>query len=107
MTLDKERGFGSEDLATPPLPAEEIATSIYEFKREPRITPSSPVNGEERHPGHQLPTDAKGLEFSKVILLTDKYLRKPTISLEDERRLFYVAMTRAKEELILMWLSPG
>lgn len=92
--LDKERGFGSEDLATP-ITAEEIATSIYEFNESPNnsLTDEDAILVTSCH-------GAKGLEFSKVILLTDKF-SEADYQLEDERRLFYVAMTRAKEELIL------
>jgi ATP-dependent DNA helicase RecQ len=92
--LDKERGFGSEDLATP-ITAEEIATSIYEFNESPNnsLTDEDAILVTSCH-------GAKGLEFSKVILLTDKF-SEADHQLEDERRLFYVAMTRAKEELVL------
>jgi ATP-dependent DNA helicase RecQ len=92
--IDKERGFGSEDLATP-ITAEEIATSIYEFNESPNnsLTDEDAILVTSCH-------GAKGLEFSKVILLTDKF-SEADHQLEDERRLFYVAMTRAKEELVL------
>jgi ATP-dependent DNA helicase RecQ len=92
--LDKERGFGSADLATP-ITTEEIATSIYEFSESPNnsLTDEDAILVTSCH-------GAKGLEFSKVILLTDKF-SEAEYQLEDERRLFYVATTRAKEELIL------
>lgn len=92
--LDKERGFGSEDLATS-ITAEEIATSIYEFSKSPNnsLIDKDAILVASCH-------GAKGLEFSKVILLIDKF-SEADHQLEDERRLFYVAMTRAKEELIL------
>ena len=48
---------------------------------------------------------AKGLEWEKVILvhntLNRRFPRKDTI-LEEERRAFYVAMTRAKSELVVL-----
>ncbi|MBE9140520.1 RecQ family ATP-dependent DNA helicase [Nodosilinea sp. LEGE 07088] len=92
--LDKERGFGSADLATP-ITTEEIATSIYEFSESPNnsLTDEDAILVTSCH-------GAKGLEFSKVILLTDKF-SEAEHQIEDERRLFYVAITRAREELIL------
>lgn len=42
----------------------------------------------------------KGLEFQKVILLGNGFQTNFN-KIESERRLFYVAMTRAKEELII------
>ena len=49
---------------------------------------------------------AKGLEFPVVFLVCDDILadNKPWLpeEREEERRLFYVGMTRAKEELILI-----
>lgn len=92
--LDKERGFGSTDLATP-MTTEEIATSIYEFSESPSnsLTDEDAILVTSCH-------GAKGLEFSKVILLTDNF-SEAEYRLEDERRLFYVAISRAKEELIL------
>jgi ATP-dependent DNA helicase RecQ len=96
--LDKERGFGSEDLAMP-VTAEEIATSLYEFNESPNnsLTEEESILVTSCH-------GAKGLEFSKVILLTDKF-SEADYQLEDERRLFYVAITRAKEELVLCGLQ--
>ena len=53
---------------------------------------------------------AKGLEFPVVFILgcEDNYIpfrRTPddSVDLEEERRLFYVAMTRAKAQLFLSW----
>lgn len=92
--LDKERGFGSAELATS-ITTEEIATSIYEFSESPNnsLTDEDAVLVTSCH-------GAKGLEFSKVILLCDKF-SEAEHQVEDERRLFYVAITRAKEELVL------
>ena len=92
--LDQERNVGNDDLATP-ITAEEIATSIYEFSQSPNnsLTDQKAVLVTSGH-------SAKGLEFSKVILLTDKF-SELNHQIEDERRLFYVAMTRAKDELVL------
>ncbi|MDX1976247.1 MAG: ATP-dependent helicase [Pseudanabaenaceae cyanobacterium bins.68] len=91
--IDKERGYGSENLATP-IAVSEIITSIYEFNE-------SPDNSID--PNAVLVTSchgAKGLEFRHVILIADGFdFRRDKI--ESERRLFYVAMTRAKEKLII------
>lgn len=54
---------------------------------------------------------AKGLEWKKVILLSANegvtpYKYKGRIeNIEEERRLFYVAMTRAKDDLIISYVS--
>lgn len=91
--IDKERGYGSENLSTP-IAVSEIITSIYEFNESPDTSID---------PNAVLVTSchgAKGLEFKYVILIADGFnYRQDTI--ESERRLFYVAMTRAKEKLIL------
>lgn len=48
---------------------------------------------------------SKGLEFSTVIIagINDKIIPDKTSDLEEERRLFYVAITRAKNELHLVY----
>lgn len=54
---------------------------------------------------------AKGLEFDKVYLPDLNYGRVPhgrmltKEELEEERRMFYVAMTRAKESLVLLYVK--
>ena len=63
---------------------------------------------------------AKGMEFSRVLifgadadLMPASYLLKavPEGEREDllqrERSLFYVAATRARDELVVMWSGPG
>jgi ATP-dependent DNA helicase RecQ len=91
--IDKERGYGSESLSTP-IAVSEIITSIYEFNESPDTSID---------PDAVLVTSchgAKGLEFRYVILIADGFeYRRDKV--ESERRLFYVAMTRAKEKLIL------
>jgi ATP-dependent DNA helicase RecQ len=91
--IDKERGYGSEHLATP-IAVSEIITALYEFNE-------SPDNSID--PNAVLVTSchgAKGLEFKYVILIAEGFdFRRDKI--ESERRLFYVAMTRAKEKLII------
>ncbi len=55
---------------------------------------------------------AKGLEFDRVYLPGLNYGRVPhgrmltAKQLEEERRMFYVAVTRAKSELFLMYANP-
>ena len=46
---------------------------------------------------------SKGLEYEKVILVdaVDDIFPSPESDLEEERRLFYVGMTRAKDELVI------
>ncbi|NJK35872.1 MAG: ATP-dependent helicase [Oscillatoriales cyanobacterium SM2_2_1] len=91
--IDKERGYGSENLATQ-IAVSEIITSIYEFNESPDVS---------IEPNAVLVTSchgAKGLEFKYVILIADGFDYRQD-KIEAERRLFYVAMTRAKEKLIV------
>jgi hypothetical protein len=48
---------------------------------------------------------SKGLEFDIVIIagISDKIIPDRSTDIEEERRLFYVALTRAKEELHLLF----
>jgi superfamily I DNA/RNA helicase len=48
---------------------------------------------------------SKGLEFDIVIIagISDKIIPDRTTDIEEERRLFYVALTRAKKELHLLY----
>jgi ATP-dependent DNA helicase RecQ len=97
--LDKERGYGSEELAVP-IGVNEIITAIYEFNESPDVSlDEDAVLVTSCH-------GAKGLEFGKVILLADSFSRKPS-EIETERRLFYVAMTRAKQELLICSTQPS
>lgn len=92
--IDKERGYYSENLSTP-ITVSEIITSIYEFNESPDVSID---------PDAILVTSchsAKGLEFKYVILVVDGFDDNKR-EIEAERRLFYVAMTRAKEKLILI-----
>ena len=52
---------------------------------------------------------SKGLEFDSVIIagISDKIIPDRTSDLEEERRLFYVALTRAKKELHLLYYKNG
>ncbi len=52
---------------------------------------------------------SKGLEFDIVIIagISDKIIPDRTSDLEEERRLFYVALTRAKNELHLLYYKNG
>ncbi len=84
--------------ATQKLPAAEVLDALYE------------AAGDARRSGHtsalKLLTahGAKGLEFGHVIVMDCADWRW---SGEDERRLLYVAMTRAKETLTLMRAEGG
>ncbi|MBW4565204.1 MAG: RecQ family ATP-dependent DNA helicase [Mojavia pulchra JT2-VF2] len=92
VDIDQERGFGSEEFALP-ISASDVLTTLFEFNESPEVVlDKEAVLVTSCH-------GAKGLEFRKIIQLADNF----TISadeIEAERRLFYVAMTRAKEELI-------
>ncbi len=97
--LDRERGYGSEELSRP-LSMEEVITAIYEFDESPdTILDRESVLVTSCH-------SAKGLEFSKVILLSDDFATA-SHEIEQERRLFYVAMTRARDELIFCGTQPS
>ena len=99
--IDRDKGAArAEEML--PLTSDEAVQSIHEFDA---------ANDIHRDDQAVLVTSchgAKGLEFQKVILLTDGF--EPTgedvrrcgseqRAWEEKRRLFYVAMTRAKEEL--------
>ena len=96
--LDLERGYGAEEIALP-LSAGEVFATLYEYN-------NSDVNLEENAVLVTSCHGAKGLEFRKVILLTDNFQTSAN-QIESERRLFYVAMTRAKEELLLCGTHPS
>jgi ATP-dependent DNA helicase RecQ len=87
--LDRERGYDSQELALP-IGVDEILTALFEFNE------SGEAFLEENAVLVTSCHGAKGLEFRQVILLTDDFSTN-----ESERRLFYVAMTRAKSELVL------
>jgi len=92
--LDLERGYGNQELAET-ISIFEIINAIYDYSNSKEILLDE--DGVLITSCH----GAKGLEFEKVILLTDDFLTYKNRSIEVDRRLFYVAMTRAKEELIL------
>ncbi|WP_414589077.1 RecQ family ATP-dependent DNA helicase [Scytonema sp. PCC 10023] len=91
--IDLERGYGSVELAVP-TSAADVLTALFEFNE------SSEVMLDEKAVLVTSCHGAKGLEFRHVILLTDGFTTSPH-EIESERRLFYVAMTRAKDELVL------
>ncbi|MDZ7965885.1 MAG: RecQ family ATP-dependent DNA helicase [Nostoc sp. DedSLP03] len=99
IDLDQERGYGSENLALP-ISVDEILTAIFEFNE----------NGEYFIENKSVLVTSchgsKGLEFRKVILLGNGFQANTGI-IKSERRLFYVAMTRAKEELIVCYTQKN
>ncbi len=72
---------------------------LYDYARELR---------QQARPGLYLGTvhSAKGLEFRHVALLDGGWQQRPE-QLEEERRLYYVGMTRARETLTLAAFQPG
>ena len=94
--LDKERGFGSEDLATP-ITAE---GKLPPLSTSSTTSPNNSLTDEDAILVTKLPRREGFGVLEGDFLLTDKF-SEADYQLEDERRLFYVAMTRAKEELIL------
>ena len=97
--LDLERGFGSKEFSLS-ISVSEILTSLFEYNASGGVTVSEEaVLVTTCH-------SAKGLEFNKVILLGDDFSTNAN-EIESERRLFYVAMTRAAEELILCCTRVG
>jgi ATP-dependent DNA helicase RecQ len=90
--LDLERGCGSENWGLP-VSAGEIVMALLEFNKSEVFLEENAVLVTSCH-------GAKGLEFRKVILLTDNFSAAYN-EIESNRRLFYVSMTRAKDELVL------
>lgn len=69
------------------------------------------ILGDQRHSGNLgngifLSTvhSVKGMEFKHIFILTDNWKQQKGADLEEERRLFYVAMSRARESLHLFSL---
>ncbi|QLE45171.1 RecQ family ATP-dependent DNA helicase (plasmid) [Nostoc sp. C052] len=91
--IDQERGFDSEELALP-ISVADVLTTLFEFNESPEVMlDDRAVLVTSCH-------GAKGLEFRKIIQLVDGF-GISSDEIESERRLFYVGMTRAKEELVL------
>lgn len=72
---------------------------LYDYFFEVRQRPKSGVYLGTNH-------SAKGLEFAHVVLLDGDW-RKNASTLEEERRLYYVGMTRAEETLCLCEYDDG
>jgi len=88
----------ADSAATPRLPAAEVLDALYEAANDARR--SGHPSALKLMSAH----GAKGLEFRHVIVMDCADWRW---SGEDERRLLYVAMTRAKETLTLMRAEGG
>ena len=88
----------ADSAATPRLPAAEVLDALYEAASDSRR--SGHASALKLMTAH----GAKGLEFAHVIVMDCADWRW---SGEDERRLLYVAMTRAKETLTLMRAEGG
>lgn len=72
---------------------------LYDYAREIRQQPQQGLFLGTIH-------SAKGLEFRHVVLLDGDWIPKAE-KLEEDRRLYYVGMTRAEETLTLCEFSPG
>ncbi|MCT7953218.1 RecQ family ATP-dependent DNA helicase [Ancylothrix sp. C2] len=96
--LDLERGCAGGNVGLP-MTAGEVVMALLEYNKSGVFLEENAILVTSCH-------GAKGLEFRKVILLTDKF-NTGLDQIESERRLFYVAMTRAKEELILCSVEPS
>ncbi|EIC20980.1 ATP-dependent DNA helicase, RecQ family [Thiorhodovibrio frisius] len=96
------------EAGTAAVPAAEIAEFCWETLAEQRRERSASSGGGS---GVLLSTlhGAKGLEFPHVLIIDGgwdgSWGHNPAD--EDERRLFYVGMTRARETLTLLELAPG
>lgn len=94
--LDLERGYGLDNEGLNealPIASGEIVTALLEFNKSEVFLDEKAVLFTSCH-------GAKGLQFCKVVLLSDRFKTSPN-QIESERRIFYVSMTRAKEELVL------
>ena len=88
----------ADSAATPRLPAAEVLDALYEAANDSRR--SGHASALKLMTAH----GAKGLEYRHVIVMDCADWRWNG---EDERRLLYVAMTRAKETLTLMRAEGG
>ena len=74
------------------IPASQLLDWVFEFSNEQRNSVAGKLTISTVHA-------AKGREFSHVIILDGDW---PSVATQDERRLYYVGMTRAKETLTLL-----
>jgi len=74
------------------MPASQLLDWIFEFSNEQRNSVAGKLTISTVHA-------AKGREFRHVIILDGDW---PVVAVPDERRLYYVGMTRAKETLTLL-----
>ena len=82
-----------------PLSAATLIDWLYDYARELRQQPKRGLYLGTVH-------SAKGLEFRHVVVLDGGWSAQPD-SLSDERRLYYVGMTRAEQTLTLCEFSGG
>ena len=91
----------SEETGNTQQPVAAVLDFLYESLAE---------QGRSQHLGQGLllatAHSAKGLEFDHVFILGDNW-QVPPPQLEEERRLYYVAMTRARETLHLLHLESA
>lgn len=91
--IDIERGYGITDFARP-INIVEVLDSLFEYNASfEAVRDDNAVLVTTCHA-------AKEFEFEKVMLLGDDFSTNAE-EIEAERRLFYIAMTRAKSELVM------
>lgn len=82
-----------------PIPGHVLVDWLYDYARELREQPSDGLYLGTVH-------SAKGLEFRHVVLLDGEW-NNPAHKTLDERRLYYVGMTRAEQTLTLCEFTQG
>lgn len=89
-----------EETGDTPQPVAAILEYLYETLTEQRRS-GNLGNGIFLSTVHSV----KGLEFDHVFVLGDSWQQKQAVELEEERRLYYVSMSRARETLHLFTLQ--
>ena len=79
------------------IPSSQLLDWVFEFSSEQRNSVAGKLTISTVHA-------AKGREFRHVIILDGDW---PVVATQDERRLYYVGMTRAKETLTLLEFSSS
>ena len=91
----------AEETADTAQPVPDILDYLYETLSDQRRS-GNVGNGVFLSTVHSV----KGMEFKHIFILADNWQQKQGAELEEERRLFYVAMSRARESLHLFSQQP-